>query len=224
VAEFLDDRGVEWGYEMPVEYDDGTPIHYLPDFTIHEAAPELDLPRWVEVKPEEALHALRESCRLRPEDCDGVRIEMTSDDIKARGIDELWKPKKLTEVLAPDAVLVVSRVNRCRTMSVLMEWDAITFSKSQPFVNWLTVERERERAEREAEWRNQEALRSQQRQAEMEVRRRTARSQRESLIQWQGHRSNIYGGACFVCGWRVDSYDGLVFKVDGGYIVSHENC
>ena len=60
VAQELDEHGVNWDYERFVTLPNGPQVRYLPDFTINSANPALQLPQWVEAKPQQFLYDLRD--------------------------------------------------------------------------------------------------------------------------------------------------------------------
>lgn len=141
VAREFDRLGVEWAYEEPV---DG--VRYLPDFTIYYAPEDLDLPRWVEVKPADLLYSVRDHFGAPERFDDDLTFRCSSDDLKAAGIEEIWKPKKLAELVG-EGVLVVSKIARNRSLSVSMWTNVVVLSRSHPCVNHRQVELEQERAE-----------------------------------------------------------------------------
>jgi hypothetical protein len=170
VARFLDECAVHWRYEVWTDYT----RRYLPDFTIDWAADYLNLPRWVEVKPQEMLYDLRDALGV-PELFQGEwRVEGVSAggilNLNAKFV-ELYKPKRLTEVAADDllqktplstaqmrsregiGVLVTAVANRTRTLSVEMDACGVTFSRSHPFVNRKGALRDAERAAERERWR-----------------------------------------------------------------------
>jgi hypothetical protein len=158
VAQVLDDWGVQWAYEAPA------PINgYLPDFTIVQAHPQYGLTRWVEVKPAQLLYDTRDRFGLR-EDLAGepITLDATVDDLHARHIPELHKPQRLAAATGED-VLVVSALNRNRTLSITCHGDSLSFTKWHPGVNWKTVvreqEQEAERFRRQVEYANWQSRR-----------------------------------------------------------------
>lgn len=162
VAMELDRLQVEWAYERPVVLDDGTSPYYLPDFTIFDAYCEQDLqlPRWVEVKPMNFLYDVRQHCGV-----DRQYSDKFSGEVPVRGVDsnllkswgsELWKPKRLAEV-SGQPVLAVGGVGGTNLLSILLADNELVFRRDHPFVNQAGVERKRLRAEREEQARlNQE--------------------------------------------------------------------
>lgn len=216
VAEELDGFGIQWEYEQPVEVD-GLP--YLPDFTLDprsDLADEFDLAGewgiapWLEVKPAGLLYALRDHAGL-PERFDGNHtLHLTAQDLRAAGMDEIWKPKRLAEATGFTA-LVVSAINRHRTLSVLMTPDGIELSRSHPLVCHRQLVADRQRAEREAQWR-----------AEME-RQRAAyeaeqRRQRQAIIAYAKSRGRParYDGWCCICSDDHFADELVIFRAANG--------
>jgi hypothetical protein len=186
VAVELDKMGVKWAYEVGV---DG--VNYLPDFTILDAPDDLLLPRWVEVKPSELLYAVRDHFGVEARFVGERWFNCSSDDIKTAGLEEIWKPKKLSEHVAAE-VLVVSQIARNRTLSIEMWPAGIVLSRDQPCVNWRQVT-----AEREAEHRQRER-------AEQYERERQQRQKEQAFVLVEMAKSfgrpAQYDGWCQVCG------------------------
>lgn len=169
VAEQLDTLGVQWKYEVPAHEaltwmqaphaNPPEPIDwYLPDFTILDAPEYLELPLWVEVKPAELLYALRDhvGCSERFE---GIhRADISARTMHDAQLTEIWKPALLAERTQRD-VLVVSAINRNRTLSLLMRGEWIELTRSHPAVNHRQLLAEQEREERwqrqQQEWERQ---------------------------------------------------------------------
>lgn len=171
VAEELERLNVEFGYEEAwINPHTGTSVSYLPDFTIRASsqAGELQLPNWVEVKPQQMLYDLFEDLGLKRQKGDrftepfGV-ADITSQKLRDRHFDELYKPKRLAE-MSGESVLVVGTVRATARLSVEMQPDLIVFSRSHPFVNQQGIEaeleKERRRAENEARWQAYEQQRA----------------------------------------------------------------
>jgi hypothetical protein len=221
VAEELDRLiGPEcWWYEVPVRAtlasrglaDDQVPP-YLPDFTIGDVPEDLDLPLWIEVKPASLLYSLRDhiGCEER---FDGIRrSHLTADDLQDARLDELWKPKRLAET-TKEAVLVVSALNRNRTLSVLLAPDVIELSRSHPAVCHRQVLIDRDRAEREAEWR-------------AEAERRTADREAERLTWWRSVVEYAQANArparlddwCRLCDQRRSADSLVIYRHDNRWV------
>lgn len=190
VAEELDALGVWWEYERRTPFTE----RYLPDFTIIEASPELALPQWVEVKPPELLYAVRDHLNV-PEHFDVDQWRWCkARDLAAAQLTEIPKPKRLAEV-AGEAVLVVSAMNRNRTLSLTMQGDGIVFSKSHPAVNWKQVLHARRREAEQEAWRqrNEEWLHQ---------RAQDAAERRRGNLAWArsvSSRPAKFEGICIVC-------------------------
>lgn len=204
VAEQLDALGVVWRYEVDAHkaaswfagsYEPAPPrVRYLPDFAVMEAPEYLQLPLWVEVKPASLLYAVRDHLGCPERFTDDFISDVDSRSIEGAGLEEIWKPKKLAEVYERD-VLVVSEINRNRTLSILMKPGQVVLSRRHPAVNHRQVIADRARAEREAQWK-----------AHWEARVAERERQRaRELAQWVHHvqrsgRPARYGDQCLVCG------------------------
>lgn len=211
VAEELDgftdiSMKTEWEYERRTPFTK----HYLPDFTIISADESLLLPQWVEVKPSSLLYAVRDHFGV-PERFEGeIHVPCAAKDLVQANLTEVPKPKRLAEV-SGERVLVVSAINRNRTLSLMMLPDRITFSRSHPTVNRKGFLRERERAEQEREWR--ERYEDQQRRRAEEEER-----QRSNNLAWArsvSSRPAKFDGVCIVCfqlrearALRITNHDG----------------
>lgn len=223
VAEQFDKLGVDWKYEVPAHqavswlqgaYEGDPPrVPYLPDFLIIDAPEYLQLPTWVEVKPAELLYALRDHLGC-PERFEGAkRFEINGQDIYSANIDEIWKPKRAAEIYQHD-VLVVSEINRNRTLSVLLTPTHVELSKSHPTVNHRELvrvqEQERRAAERRAEW--------QQREAERITEQREAWAKAINYARVHG-RPARYDGFCRKCNASRTAADLIIFRsADGNWI------
>lgn len=196
VAQALDEFGVRWAYEAPA------PINgYLPDFTIVEAREELELPRWVEVKPAQLLYDTRDRFGIR-EDLGGddVVVNATAESLQERHIAELHKPQRLA-FLTGEWVLVVSALNRNRTLSILCEGTRLLFSKWQPAVNWKAVVRDRERAEERAKWQAEAAARDAAWRSEQQIKQQQrASAVRRLVTEYRPIMAARYPSACLSCG------------------------
>jgi len=232
IAMALDEHGVNWGYEVPVELPDGTRPKYLPDFTVWEADDQLDLPKYIEVKPMEMLYDLASTAgiyRKYGEYFDGeISVDWDADTLKGLQ-SELWKPKMLAEYCMGD-VLVLGAANATKRLSILMRRDDIAFSRSHPFVNWAAVEKQRERderaawqarinAERQRQWEAERAERERQRQLEeeqAEQRRRDSLARFAKVVLAMQPRTPRFASGCYVCSEHGD--DGSIYHlkfVDG---------
>ncbi len=201
VAEALDDFGALWLYEEPSGY----PVNYLPDFTIIQATTDLELPQWVEVKPADLLYAIRDRARLDERFEEPVRLDLTSSDLSRSGFGEAAKPKALAEA-SGQSVLVVSALNRHRTIAAIMAPDHMVLTRSHPAVCWKQVlkdaDRERERIRWEAE--------AEQRRLEREAEDLDRRRQIVEYARANG-RPARFGGACWICHEMKPADDLIVF-------------
>lgn len=203
VAEQLDALDIGWVYERAVPG-----VRYLPDFlltgtrsdwtTSEPADPDMQLPAYIEVKPPEALYAIRDAVGLGERFEGHYRYDLTWREV-AEMADELHKPKRLAEHLNAD-VLVAHAINRNRTLAVVMHPDGLTVTRDHPLVNWKSVVAEREAEARRREW----ELRN----AEERARREGFESERReqqalTVLRWfrqQDVRRARYDGWCHVCG------------------------
>lgn len=223
IAVALDEHEVEWGYECPVVLPDGTSPRYLPDFTIYYADDDLELPKWLEVKPQDFIYNLANDTgiyRKYGQYFKGeVSVEWTADTLKNLG-SELWKPKLLAELDMGD-VLVTGAANATKTLSVTMRRNAIVFTRSQPFVNWNSVEKQRRDEERRRhqemenlKWHRERELREHNLQVEREQARR---EHEENLVQFakivlaMPLKPLQYPQACYVCDEYGD--DGSIYRL-----------
>lgn len=221
VAEFLDELGVGWEYEIPVVHD-GRILRYLPDFKI--AAPRgdlrLDTPdrptipqasHWIEVKPQEFIYALRDHLGVPERTSEPVVIPIGAVDLKDAGIEELWKPKALAEIVTRQ-VLVVGAVNRDRTLSVRMNAYGVVFETDHPLVNYRGVLRAQEKARQRERWQREAA----ERQAQYETQQRQRNAERlEVFGQIVRHSHRIvsrYDGSCEWCHKRFEAFDLYAYK------------
>lgn len=154
VAQTLDQLGVDWLYEAPAPV-----AGYIPDFTIVAARPDMQLTRWLEVKPADLLYEVRNIFGL-PELLDGspITVYATVDRMHELHIQEIHKPQRLAAATGED-VLVVSALNRTSTLSITCHGDRLTFSKWHPAVNWRAVEKRRREAAERARYRAESAAR-----------------------------------------------------------------
>ena len=160
VAIELDRLNVDWTYEQPPSLPPSVKLGYLPDFTIHDAPDWLELPSWIECKPQEWLYDLRDDIGVTRKAGEyfqqDVHADADSEWLRREGFKELWKPKRLAE-LTGEAVLVIGGVGGRRRLSILMDSDELVFSRSQPFVNAREAERQKERERKEQEARKDRA-------------------------------------------------------------------
>lgn len=222
VAQELDEHLVDWGYEQPVILPDGNSPHYLPDFTIHAAEDHLELPQWVEAKPQQFLYDLRDSLgvtRRAGEKFSGT-VDVTGVehvDLRGMGIEELWKPKLLAEITG-ETVLVLGGVGGSSKLTVDMTPHGIAFRRDHPFANWAGVmkRRERDRQRREAVERHAEYLRQQERRdAEWEARRHQIHRDFDLVRKVMLHKDcgpPRFESPC--CGCNAATITGTLYRVE----------
>lgn len=222
VAEFLDELHVGWKYEEPVQHE-GRIVYYKPDFLIVGTYPHLDLDdemdpmlncgaRWVEVKPQEFIYALRDHLGV-PERASGQHVRVTAEALAEAAIEELWKPKRLAELTGRD-VLVLGSVNRDRTLSATMQSDGVLFRTDHPLVNYRGVLKAQEKARQREQWQREAAAR--QAEYQREQRRRDA-ERLEVFGQIIRHSHRIvsrYDGTCEWCSKRFEAFDLYAFKAN----------
>jgi hypothetical protein len=211
VASELTARGVDWSYEVPVIFSDGRQCPYLPDFLINKASPDLELPKWVECKPQQFLYDLRDTLELtrRYGDKFSAPIELEGCDaqeLKNREVQELWKPKRLAEITG-ESVLVIGGVGRVSTLTIQMNAKSIIFSRTNSFVNWKALQQAKERELRDAEYRILAAKRQAEYEAAAEARKQNEIKQRAILLthvyKAYPRGSNKYVSECCDCGATV---------------------
>lgn len=232
VAAELDRHGIHWAYEQPwTRQEDGYTPSYLPDFTIDadSSTADLGLPRWVEAKPQQMIYDLFTTFglnrsvgeRFDPDDPPTVYGPPTSaETLKARHVEELWKPKLLAE-LSGQCVLVVGAVGATERLSVEMRPSEIVFSRSHPFVNSVGVARRAEQERRRAQaaldaeyWRQQRAHLERQRQRDQE---RELEAHRQAIRQAIASATRTitpqFASRCESC--REYGDDGRVYMIQG---------
>jgi hypothetical protein len=245
IADELALHGIDATYELPVEWPPGVNPPYLPDFYIHPEqvafnalSPDpLSLPRWIEAKPQPMIEHLRD--RLGVTRRFGAFFDGTVDvpDVDAAMLrdkyemSELWKPKRLAEIMG-EPVWVVGIVGATNRLSATMLPDRILFHRDNWFVNWPGYKRrmEREEARQRAEI---ERAAWQERRDEYERQYEAQRAQQErdraaqADAQWGIVRShpivgsNKFDKACFRCGVVVGLMCGNLRKVSqqgGGHV------
>ena len=221
VAAELNEHNVLWEYEIPPVLPDGLQIRYLPDFLIHMASPELELPAWVECKPQDFIYCLRDALDLtrRYGERFAHPIEVTgcgSQELRDRGFSELWKPKRLAE-LSGRNVLVLGGVGCTSRLSVEMRPDRIVFSRSHPFVNWPAVVRAQEREAQALEHERQAEIaraRWEERQRAVARERAIAQQQLATAARQAPHAGlNRYDSDCCSCGVQVAPHAGSLRRL-----------
>jgi len=228
VAAELDAHEVEWGYEQPVIFPDGTSPFYLPDFTIHDANEALHLPAWVEVKPQQFLYDLRDTLGVTRRCGDKFKtdVQVTGVDwkrLKETKIEELWKPKRLAETTG-EAVMVVGGVGGTSRLSVEMRPYEIVFSREHPFVNWpghlhkIEVEdRERQWAANRVRYEREEQQRAEARaiadKHEAAQNRQKDADNLRAAKTWPRVGATRYNATCVSCRTGVPAQTGNLYKV-----------
>jgi len=226
VAAELDAQQVDYNYESTEDLPSLDCLCYLPDFKIISSKPELLLPEWVECKPQDFLYDLRDVLGITRRYGERFKTPVpvtgcTAQDLLKMNerIAELAKPKRLAEFTGK-SVLVVGKVGATESMSIQMHADKILFSRSQPFVNWLGVEKARERKRKQAEfqrqmeqWRIERELA----QAQKEIEERQAAANHERVIaairRSPSRGSNRFASSCCDCGAHVRPGHGDLRKV-----------
>lgn len=218
VASELDEHGVNWDYERRVVLPTGAEIRYLPDFTINSAAPALQLPRWVEAKPQQFLYDLRDLLgitRRHGERFSGeiLHESVTAKDLQDMLMQELWKPKRLAE-LSGESVLIVGTVGGTACLSIEMCADSIRFSRSHPFVNWLGIQKAKERERKRLEWETQAAERQRVWQEQQEQQCLAMARQLRETLRFRHLGPTKWNRSCFGCGTFVQAGTGSLRKVE----------
>lgn len=201
VAEVLDDFGVLWLYEEPSGY----PVSYLPDFTIIQATTDLELPQWVEVKPADMLYALRDRAGLPERFEEPFRLSLTSANLLDSGFQEAAKPKALAEA-SGQSVLVVSALNRHRTIAALVAPDHVILTRSHPAVCWRQVLKDADRERERQQW----VAEAERRRVEREVEDAGRRMAIVDHARTNG-RPARFDGACWICHEVKAAVDLVVF-------------
>jgi len=207
VAAEMDAHLVEWGYEEPQQHDDGSPIYYLPDFVIHEAAAELELPTYVEAKPQQFIYDLRDTLGVTRQYGDrfsgSITVrDVTGQSLRERQIEELWKPKTLAEIKGA-GVLVVGGVGGSSRLSVEMRRDCIIFRRDHPFVNWPAVEKAREREAHRLRYEQERRQYEQQREAERQAAEVTHQRNLSIIRGLPKYGANKFDSRCAGCAATV---------------------
>ena len=217
VAGELDHLGVAWEYEVPVKLPDGRSPRYLPDFLIKDANDDLRLPMWVECKPQDFLYSLRDLLGVTRRYGDRFSGEVecsdvTASDLRGMMIEELWKPKLLAEMTG-ESVLVVGTVGGMSSLSIEMAPNVVRFSRAHPFVNWVGIQKAKERERREREWEVQRAER-QRLYEETQANIRAAKMREvEETLRFRHLGPTKWGKSCFGCSSFVNAGSGSLRKV-----------
>lgn len=215
VAQEMNSLGVSWDYERRVSLPGGGSIPYLPDFFILSSPVELELPRWVECKPQEFLYELRGAMGIDRAYGDKFKnsiavLGVDSKSLLGLGFKELAKPKRLAE-LSGECVLVIGRVGAYESLSVEMSPERIIFSRSHPFVNQVGIKKAKEREER---FRQAQERANSYRLQEASL-RRTSRIRNRlmvaKIINQNAHGKNKYAGRCSGCNMHLGAGKGFLF-------------
>lgn len=217
VARELDEHSVRWQYEQRVVLPDGRSPRYLPDFLIETANPELRLPQWVECKPQNFLYALRDLLGVTRKYGDRFAGEVTCEGVSSetlRGllVEELWKPKMLAE-LTGESVLVVGTVGAVASLSIEMRPDRVCFSREHPFVNWVGIQRAKEREQKRLQWEAEAAERQRLWQLQQDQRRQAMVQSLSDTLQFRHLGPTKWNRSCFGCGDLVQAGSGSLRKV-----------
>lgn len=217
VAQELDEHEVQWDYERPVVLPNGPQLRYLPDFTINSAEPELQLPRWIEAKPQQFLYDLRDVLgitRRHGERFAGEVIspKVTSQDLRSMMVQELWKPKRLAE-LTGKSVLVVGTVGGTASLSIEMCADSIRFTREHPFVNWLGIQKAKERERKRLQWEAEAAQRQRAWVEQQELTRQAMARQVSETLRFRHLGPTKWNRGCFGCDAFVQAGTGSLRKV-----------
>lgn len=200
----LDRMGLVMGRDFMHHAQVDGVYYYEPDFTIYRAPDEFEFPQYIEVKPAEALYALRDRWNL-PERFDGVEeFWMTQDDVR-KVVPELAKPKRLAEETGCE-VLVTSKLWGTQTLSATIGPELVTLERRHPGVNWRGHEKRVKRqidqiywAKQHAEWKENAAAREAEALAATVERLRDVRD----FFAAQTLVGALFGGKCWQCNrWR----------------------
>jgi hypothetical protein len=218
VAQELDEHKVNWDYERPVVLPSGPKLRYLPDFTINSADEALKLPRWVEAKPQQFLYDLRDVLGVTRRHGERFSGEIQHENVTAKDlqnllVQELWKPKRLAE-LAGESVLVVGTVGGTSSLSIEMCADSIRFSRNHPFVNWLSLQKTKERQRKQLQYEAEAAERQRLWKQQQELNRQAMKRQVHETLQFKHLGSTKWSKGCFGCNVFVQAGTGSLRKVE----------
>lgn len=185
---------------------------YWPDFGILSASPELELPPYLEVKPQEFLYDLRNLLgitRRHGEKFSGDLFIDCGFEALQELKSELWKPLRLAEMTGED-VLCLGTVGGTSSLSITMTPKGLIFRRDHPFVNWTGVlkRKEQDRKSREREIEQQKRLEEQA--------RRRQEFEFQSLLNYksciQMNMPTQFDQDCMVCGALVTAGEGHLVK------------
>lgn len=204
VAQELHRLGIRHRYEQLL----CRPLSYLPDFKIDDL-PDDDMGPvgWIEVKPPDAIYAVRDSCGMSERFDRPKGFNLSRDDL-AGVAPELVKPKGLAEITG-EPVLVASAINRNQTVALVMYPEFVQVTRTHPLVCWKNVLKRRDQEERRRQWQAQETERLQRierERAEWANRRRTISDNNLRAFKSADTISAKYDGTCVVCGQRVAAH------------------
>lgn len=216
VAQELDEHGVNWDYERFVVLPDGPQVRYLPDFTINNANLDLQLPQWVEAKPQQFLYDLRDVLGVTRRHGERFSGEIRHENVTAKNlqdllVQELWKPKRLAE-LTGKSVLIVGTVGGTSSLSIEMFPDSIQFSRQHPFVNWLGIQKAKERERKRLELEAEAAERQRAWHEQQELNRQAMARQLQETLQFKHLGPTKWNRGCFGCGTFVQAGSGSLRK------------
>ena len=218
VAQELDEHGVNWDYERFVVLPDGPQVRYLPDFTINNANLALQLPQWVEAKPQQFLYDLRDVLGVTRRHGERFSGEIRHENVTAKNlqdllVQELWKPKRLAE-LTGKSVLIVGTVGGTSSLSIEMFPDSIQFSRQHPFVNWLGIQKAKERERKRLEFEAEAAERQRAWREQQELNRQAMARQLRETLQLKHLGPTKWNRGCFGCGMFVQAGSGSLRKAE----------
>lgn len=218
VAQELDEHGVNWDYERFITLPNGSQVRYLPDFTINSANPALQLPQWVEAKPQQFLYDLRDLLGVTRRYGERFFGEIRHENVTAKNlqdllVQELWKPKRLAE-LTGESVLVVGTVGGTSSLSIEMFPDSIQFSRQHPFVNWLGIQKAKERERKRLEFEAEAAERQRAWREQQELNRQAMVRQLRETLQLKHLGPTKWNRSCFGCGTSVQAGSGSLRKAE----------
>jgi hypothetical protein len=218
VAQELDEHGIDWDYEKPVILPNGPAVRYLPDFTINNADQALHLPRWVEAKPQQFLYDLRDVLGVTRRHGERFSGEIQQENVNSKDlqnllVQELWKPKRLAE-LTGESVLVVGTVGGTSSLSIEMCADSIRFSRSHPFVNWLGLQKTKERQRKQLQYEAEAAERQRMWKEQQELNRQAMKREVRETLQFKHLGATKWSKGCFGCNAFVQAGTGSLRKVE----------
>ena len=210
----LNAHSVKYEYEPKnIKLLNGKPCKgYWPDFGILDASPELELPPYLEVKPQQFLYDLRNFFGITRRygekfvgdlfiDCDFKTLQ----ELKS----ELWKPLRLAEMTGED-VLCLGTVGGTSSLSITMTPKGLIFRRDHPFVNFTGVlkRKERDTKRRLQEIEHQKYLQEQEK-GRQELERQSFLNYKSCI---QMNMPTQFDQDCMVCGVLVPACEGHLVK------------